>query len=55
MTQPWTPERMAQRIVRYGELIPCTAAFIDAKTPGSHLKENFTIKNMTKKMQRTGR
>ncbi len=43
MTQPWTPERMAQRMVRYGELIPCTAAFIDAKTPGSHLKENFTI------------
>lgn len=34
---------MATRIVRYGDLIPCTAAFIDAKTPGSHLKENFTI------------
>ena len=43
MTQPWTPERMAERIVRYDALVPCTAAFIDAKTPGSHLKENFTI------------
>jgi mannose-6-phosphate isomerase-like protein (cupin superfamily) len=34
---------VAARRVRFDELIPCTAAFIDAKTPGSHLKENFTI------------
>ncbi|MFO6463551.1 cupin domain-containing protein [Jannaschia sp. KMU-145] len=33
-----TPE-----IVRYGELKPCKTAFIDAHTPGSNLKENFTI------------
>ena len=33
-----TPE-----IVRYGELIPCRTAFIDAHTPGSNRKENFTI------------
>lgn len=39
----WTQERMDARVVRYHELVPCTAAFIDAKTPGSHLKENFTI------------
>jgi mannose-6-phosphate isomerase-like protein (cupin superfamily) len=39
----WTQDRMTARVVRYGDLIPCTAAFIDAKTPGSHLKENFTI------------
>ena len=31
------------RIVRYGELVPCTTAFIDAHTPGSDRKENFTI------------
>ena len=30
-------------IVRYGELIPCKTAFIDAHTPGSDQKENFTI------------
>ncbi len=30
-------------IVRYGELIPCRTAFIDAHTPGSDKKENFTI------------
>ncbi|MEX1056360.1 MAG: cupin domain-containing protein, partial [Natronospirillum sp.] len=32
-----------RNIVRYGDLIPCRSAFIDAHTPGSHLKENFTI------------
>ncbi|MEM7319804.1 MAG: cupin [Pseudomonadota bacterium] len=32
-----------QRIVRYGELRPCKTAFIDAHTPGSDQKENFTI------------
>jgi mannose-6-phosphate isomerase-like protein (cupin superfamily) len=34
---------MADRIVRYGELVPCKTAFIDAHTPGSDQKENFTI------------
>ena len=34
---------MASRIVRYGELRPCRTAFIDAHTPGSDQKENFTI------------
>ncbi len=32
-----------ERIVRYGELKPCKTAFIDAHTPGSDQKENFTI------------
>ncbi|MEX0318101.1 MAG: cupin [Ruegeria sp.] len=32
-----------ERIVRYGELQPCKTAFIDAHTPGSDQKENFTI------------
>ncbi len=31
------------QIVRYGELKPCRTAFIDAHTPGSDRKENFTI------------
>lgn len=34
---------MEKRIVRYGELVPCRTAFIDAHTPGSDQKENFTI------------
>jgi mannose-6-phosphate isomerase-like protein (cupin superfamily) len=38
-----TPEAMEKRIVRYGELVPCRTAFIDAHTPGSDAKENFTI------------
>ncbi len=38
-----TPEQMEARIVRYGDLKPCRTAFIDAHTPGSNLKENFTI------------
>lgn len=35
--------RLAARIVRYDELIPCRNAFIDTRTPGSEAKENFTI------------
>ncbi len=38
-----TPQEMQSRIVRYGDLIPCKTAFIDAHTPGSDQKENFTI------------
>lgn len=38
-----TPQEMEQNIVRYGELQPCKTAFIDAHTPGSDQKENFTI------------
>ena len=34
---------MDERIVRYGDLQPCRTAFIDAHTPGSNQKENFTI------------
>lgn len=39
------PDRrsLAQRLVRYTELRPCTTAFIDTRTPGSAEKENFTI------------
>lgn len=38
-----TPQDMESRIVRYGDLMPCKTAFIDAHTPGSDQKENFTI------------
>ncbi|WP_299151096.1 cupin domain-containing protein [uncultured Tateyamaria sp.] len=38
-----TPAEMEPRIVRYGDLMPCKTAFIDAHTPGSDQKENFTI------------
>ena len=38
-----TPAEMDRRIVRHGELVPCRSAFIDAHTPGSDEKENFTI------------
>ena len=38
-----TPPEMEARIVRYGDLRPCRTAFIDAHTPGSDRKENFTI------------
>jgi mannose-6-phosphate isomerase-like protein (cupin superfamily) len=38
-----TPAEMEARIVRYGDLQPCRTAFIDAHTPGSDRKENFTI------------
>ena len=38
-----TPQEMEANIVRYGDLKPCKTAFIDAHTPGSDQKENFTI------------
>ena len=38
-----TQLEIEKRIVRYGDLKPCKTAFIDAHTPGSNQKENFTI------------
>ena len=35
--------KMNNNLVRYMELIPGTSAFIDARTPGSDLKDNFCI------------
>ena len=37
-----SPE-VGARLVRYADLRPCTNAFIDARSPGSDQKENFTI------------
>ena len=38
-----TPSQIDAHMVRYGELRPCKTAVIDAHTPGSDRKENFTI------------
>ena len=38
-----TLETMRTRLVRRSEMVPCKSAFIDAHTPGSHLKDNFSI------------
>ena len=38
-----TIETMRTRLVRRSEMVPCKSAFIDAHTPGSHLKDNFSI------------
>ena len=39
----WSREDLAERLVRYRNLVPCTTAFVDTRTPGSDRKENFTI------------
>lgn len=43
MGQQMDAKAVEARIVRYGDLKPCRTAFIDAHTPGSDQKENFTI------------
>ena len=43
MTTTLAQADLERRLVRYGELRPCTTAFIDTRTPGSERKENFTI------------
>jgi quercetin dioxygenase-like cupin family protein len=40
---PELPPELQKRLVRYSELRPCINAFIDARSPGSDKKENFTI------------
>jgi mannose-6-phosphate isomerase-like protein (cupin superfamily) len=39
----WTQKDMEKRLVRYADLKGLRNAFIDARTPGSDRKENFTI------------
>jgi len=41
--QPALSSALQKRLVRYSELKPCINAFIDARSPGSDKKENFTI------------
>ncbi|MEM1215756.1 MAG: cupin domain-containing protein [Bacteroidota bacterium] len=38
-----TKTNLTERLIRFEDLIPCKAAFIDAKTPGSHRKDNYSI------------
>lgn len=41
--EKWSEKEIRERLVRYPDLVPCTTAFIDTRTPGSQEKENFTI------------
>ena len=34
---------LADRLIKYADLKPCTNAFIDTRSPGSDKKENFTL------------
>ena len=36
-------DEITERVIRFNEMIPCTTAFIDARTPGSDQKENFCL------------
>lgn len=40
---PESSTALEQRLLRYQDMIPCTTAFIDARTPGSDKKENFCL------------
>jgi len=42
-TEKTLDDILAERLVRYDDLRPCTTAFIDTRTPGRQEKENFTI------------
>ena len=37
---------MKKKLVRRSEMVPCKSAFIDAHTPGNHLKDNFSNKTI---------
>jgi mannose-6-phosphate isomerase-like protein (cupin superfamily) len=38
-----TREQARARLIRRQDFVPCKVAFIDCKTPGSHLKENYSM------------
>lgn len=38
-----SPDEAARRLIRRDEYVSCSVAFIDCKTPGSHLKENYAL------------
>lgn len=38
-----TKEEAAGRLIRRSDYVSCSVAFIDCKTPGSHLKENYSM------------
>ena len=38
-----SPDEVARRTVRHADWVPCKSAFIDARTPGSDLKDNYAF------------
>lgn len=38
-----TREQARNRLIRRSDYVSCSVAFIDCKTPGSHLKENYAL------------
>ena len=36
-------EQAAERLIKRKDYVSCSVAFIDCKTPGSHLKENYSL------------
>ena len=38
-----SPDEAGRRLIRRDEYVSCSVAFIDCKTPGSHLKENYAL------------
>ncbi len=38
-----SPDEAAKRLIRRDQYVSCSVAFIDCKTPGSHLKENYAL------------
>jgi mannose-6-phosphate isomerase-like protein (cupin superfamily) len=38
-----TPDEAAGRLIKRSDYVSCSVAFIDCKTPGSHLKENYSL------------
>ena len=38
-----TPEDARKRLIKKSDYVSCSVAFIDCKTPGSHLKENYSM------------
>ena len=38
-----TPDEIVRRTVRHADWVPCKAAFIDCRTPGSDRKDNYSF------------
>jgi mannose-6-phosphate isomerase-like protein (cupin superfamily) len=43
VTTTISKDEAARRLIRRSDYVSCSVAFIDCKTPGSHLKENYSI------------
>ena len=38
-----TPDEAKRRLIKRSDCVSCSVAFIDCKTPGSHLKQNYSL------------